>query len=150
MSRGKKEWIRSLVTKSLYMTEWPVLVLHSRRQDTKVPNPGKYNAKPVKAAYCVWTTVCVVECSLQFASSPGMNQRDHLISERWLDNLRVAGRHGLTGVPSAELWDGAVLQVDKIEECCCWERERKRLLCVTSVAQQETVEIRLVYFWHAV
>ena len=42
-------------------------------------------------------------------------------------NLRVAGRHGLTGVPSAELWDGAVLQVDKVEESCrCRGNERER------------------------
>lgn len=34
-------------------------------------------------------------------------------------HLRVARRHGLTGFPGAELGDGAVLQVDKVEECCC-------------------------------
>lgn len=34
----------------------------------------------------------------------------------WTRDSRVAGRHGLTGVPGAELGDGAVLQVDQIEE----------------------------------
>lgn len=43
------------------------------------------------------------------------------------DDLRVARRHGLTGFPSAELWDGAVLKVDKVEEgCCCGRDDRGR------------------------
>jgi len=37
---------------------------------------------------------------------------------------RAAGRHGLTSFPGAELGDGAVLQVYKVEECrCCGKKQ---------------------------
>lgn len=44
---------------------------------------------------------------------------------KWKD-LRITGRHGLTCVSCAELWDCAILQIYEIEEGCCCKGQKKR------------------------
>lgn len=73
---------------------------------------------------------------------------DETEKEKWKwKDLRITGRHGLTCVPCAELWDCAILQIYEIEEGCCCKRTKEKTFREVVTRHSQSLKLKAAAFY---